>query len=302
MLGLLSESKGTVVVVALWGQTPGRRMDVEAFGPDQCWALRRGRPHAVGGGESALLCGHLHAAPRTPYVCVPMMAAGHPLGVLHVQPAPRDARRDLSRAADAVESLQRLAESAAGQVALTLANLRLQETLRGQAIHDPLTGLFNRRYMEESLDRELQRAARIGTSLGLILMDIDHFKRFNDSFGHEAGDLLLAALGNLLRTLVREEDIVCRYGGEEFTAIFPGASLEATIQRAEEIRDGVRRLTVPSEHGELGSITLSLGVAAYPEHGLSSRKLLAAADAALYRAKEEGRDRPAVAAPASGQD
>ncbi|MGH7545242.1 MAG: diguanylate cyclase, partial [Gemmatimonadota bacterium] len=199
-------------------------------------------------------------------------------------------------------SRQQLAVALARHVELALANLKLRETLQNQAIKDPLTGLFNRRYMEESLDRELQRAARTGTSLGLILMDIDHFKQFNDAHGHAVGDLLLAALGSLLRTLVREEDIVCRYGGEEFTAIFPGASLKATIERAEEIRDGVRRLTVPSEHGELGSITVSLGVAAYPEHGLSSRELLAAADAALYRAKEDGRDRPAIAAPASGRD
>jgi diguanylate cyclase (GGDEF)-like protein len=228
-----------------------------------------------------------------------MIAAGQPLGLLHVRPGVRDSGLGSPALADALDSCRRLAESTASQVALTLTNVKLQETLRGQAIRDPLTGLFNRRYLEESLERELRRAARDRKPLGVIMMDIDHFKPFNDAHGHELGDLLLAALGNFLRAQVREQDIVCRYGGEEFTIILPEASLEATLQRAQKIRDGVRRVAVPSERGPVGSLTVSLGVAAYPDHGSTSRALLSAADAALYRAKEQGRDRPAIATGAS---
>lgn len=282
MLGLLT-AKNAVEAVAVWGGEAGD----EVFGSDQCWALRRGRTHASGGEESVLPCHHISAGSRTAYVCVPMVAAGQPLGVLHVRPDLRDLGLE-APAADAVESCTRLAESTASQVALTLANVKLQETLRGQAIRDSLTGLFNRRYLEEALDRELQRAVREGKPLGVIMIDIDHFKPFNDAHGHELGDLLLAALGNLLRAQVREQDIVCRYGGEEFTILLPEASLEATLQRAREIRDGVRRLPVPSEGRPVGPVTVSLGVAAYPDHGSTGRALLAAADARAVSSEGAG--------------
>jgi diguanylate cyclase (GGDEF)-like protein len=149
--------------------------------------------------------------------------------------------------------------------------------------------------MEESLEREVRRSARSGGPLGIVMLDIDHLKAFNDAHGHPAGDALLAALGAFLRAHVRAEDIACRYGGEEFTLILPDASLEATRERAEEIRDRIGKLVVPYRGGSLGPVTLSLGVAGFPQHGAVGQDILLVADAALYRAKHEGRDRVVVA-------
>ncbi len=180
-------------------------------------------------------------------------------------------------------------------MALTWANLALRETLRQQAIRDPLTGLFNRRFMEESLARELNRAARNRQSVGMIMMDVDHFKRINDRFGHETGDAVLRAIGHLLQSSSRGSDIPCRYGGEEFLLILPEASLAVTRQRAEQLQDRLRQLDFGLESEKPGPVTLSLGVAAYPQHGEVLEAVLRAADAALYQAKREGRDRTVVA-------
>ena len=177
----------------------------------------------------------------------------------------------------------------AEDMALALANLRLRETLRSQAIRDPLTGLFNRRYLEETMERELNRVKRQGISLGVIMMDLDHFKEYNDTFGHSAGDELLSALGILLKSQIRGEDIACRYGGEEFLLILPGASLEVALERAESLRQAVKEMH--QHHQGLKPTTLSLGVAVYPDHGDTGLQLIQAADAALYRAKQAGRDR-----------
>jgi diguanylate cyclase (GGDEF)-like protein len=158
-----------------------------------------------------------------------------------------------------------------------------------------LTGLFNRRYMEESVDRELRRAQRRGMPLGVIMIDIDHFKRFNDTFGHAAGDTLLREMGGLLQQHTRGEDIACRYGGEEFTLVLLEASAEDTEQRAALLREEAGRLRVEYGHQPLGNITISVGVAVFPDHGGTVETLLKSADAALYRAKAGGRDRVMVA-------
>jgi diguanylate cyclase (GGDEF)-like protein len=194
----------------------------------------------------------------------------------------------------------RLAATAAEHIALALANLNLRETLRHQAVRDPLTGLFNRRYLEETLERELRRAERRSLPLAVIMLDIDHFKRFNDTFGHDAGDALLPEVGSYLRTHVRPEDIACRYGGEEFTLILPDAPLEPTLRRVDELRQGIARLGIAHRGQPLGTVTISMGVAVFPAHGTSPDALLRVADRALYRAKEQGRDCACVASPASG--
>ena len=182
-----------------------------------------------------------------------------------------------------------------GQIGLALGNLNLREVLRVQAIRDPLTGLFNRRYMEESLERELRRAVRNQHPLGVIMLDLDHFKQLNDRSGHEAGDAVLRELSNCLQTVTREYDLVCRYGGEEFTIILPDASLDVAVKRAEKIRDTFKHLNVKYQNRDLPGGTLSLGVAGFPEHGSTTEAVLRAADAALYQAKHEGRDRVVVA-------
>ena len=167
--------------------------------------------------------------------------------------------------------------------------------LRELVIHDPLTGLFNRRYMEETLTLEMLRAERKKYPIGIIMADIDHFKRFNDTHGHAAGDAVLILAGSFLRTQVRSSDVACRYGGEEFILFLPEASPEITQMRAESIRQDIKRIPVQYDGQTLEAVTLSLGVAGFPAQGSTIDAVLRAADAALYRAKRDGRDRIVVA-------
>ena len=167
--------------------------------------------------------------------------------------------------------------------------------LKELSIRDVLTGLFNRRYLEETLAREINRSARKELALGVMMIDIDHFKHFNDRYGHAAGDELLRQLGAALRAHVRGSDVACRYGGEEFILVLPESSLEVTLKRAEQLLEVVRRLQVNYEGQPVGRVTISVGVAVTPDHGATSEAVLKAADAALYRAKDEGRDRVVVA-------
>ena len=285
-LYLLRHSKNLLSSVTTWGPSPPIE---EMFPPDDCWAIRCGRVHRVDDPASALLCKHIPMTGLpTGYLCVPLMAQGDSLGILHI--------RFLScaiqgREAEELETKQRLAVAIAENLALALANLKLRETLKNQAIRDPLTGLYNRRYLEETMDRELHRSRRLKAPLGVVMMDLDHFKDFNDSLGHGAGDALLRALAHTITAGIRTEDIACRYGGEEFLLIMPGASLETTRERAENVRQGVKALQVKYQNRLLKSPTISLGVAIFPDHGVTADEVIAAADAALYRAKQAGRDR-----------
>jgi len=175
------------------------------------------------------------------------------------------------------------------------ALLKSQALLREQSVRDHLTGLFNRRYMEETLEREVLRASRKQLSLGMIMLDVDDFKRFNDAWGHAAGDEILRELGGLLLRQVRGEDIACRYGGDEFILILPDASRDVTHQRAERICEYAQAFHLQFEGQSLPVVTLSLGVAVFPEHGTTTTGILRAVDAALYRAKHEGRCRVVLA-------
>jgi diguanylate cyclase (GGDEF)-like protein len=291
-LCLIAASRNLVEAVATWGESPPQE---RLFTPDDCWALRRGQAHNVADTRSGLLCKHVIQPVTNGYLCIPMTAQGEMLGILHLQsgkPAPKQTE-DEQAAVRA--SQQQLAVTLAKRLALALANLRLRETLRQQAIRDPLTSLFNRRYLEETLERELRRAERRQAPLGIILFDLDHFKKFNNTFGHAAGDIVLREIGAFLRTSVRAEDIACRYGGEEFLIIFPEASLDDTLKRAEQLRERIKQLQVRYVDQTLGAVTVSLGVATFPEHGSTTETILKAADAALYHAKHEGRDRVAAA-------
>jgi diguanylate cyclase (GGDEF)-like protein len=193
------------------------------------------------------------------------------------------------------EIISRPASAVAERISMALANLRLRDVLRDQSIRDPLTGLFNRRYMEATLERELRRAARDNQSLAFLMIDIDHFKMFNDTFGHQAGDILLRAVGEFLGHGTREEDVACRFGGEEFVLILADTSLEIAYRRAEVLREELARLAVQHKGQTLGKITMSVGIAAFPEHGTSSEELIRKSDTALYKAKEDGRDRTETA-------
>jgi diguanylate cyclase (GGDEF)-like protein len=269
-----------------WGEPVLGELEFE---PDACWSLRRGRVHLVTDQNNRLFCQHLGPHPDTnrvvPYVCVPMTAQGETLGVLHVQSGTRNN----------IDQTEKIATIVGVRLALTLVNLRLRETLRLQSIRDPLTGLFNRRYMEETLERELHRAARHQHPLGVVMIDIDYFKNFNDSYGHEAGDALLRELGQYLQANIRSEDVAARYGGEEFILILAEASLEDTVRRTLKLREGINALKVMHMDQQIGPITVSQGVASFPDHGASAGQILRAVDAALYRAKRGGRDRVVVA-------
>jgi diguanylate cyclase (GGDEF)-like protein/PAS domain S-box-containing protein len=216
-----------------------------------------------------------------------------------------------SQAAIAIENArlytaaqQEVAERGRAETGLREANKRLQVQLaeivalqvqlQEQAIRDPLTGLFNRRYLAETLERELARAHRAGTVLSVVLLDVDRFKLLNDNYGHKAGDLVLQALARLLQSDTRHEDIACRYGGEEFVLVLVGAPPPAAAQRAERWRLACEAQSVMYEGWDLRT-TISLGVAAYPQHGVTTDELLKAADRALYQAKSRGRNQVAVA-------
>jgi diguanylate cyclase (GGDEF)-like protein len=187
-------------------------------------------------------------------------------------------------------NLAPMAAALAVQAALALSNLQLRGKLERQALRDPLTGLYNRRYMEESLERELRRAQRTGRGAGLLMLDIDYFKNFNDRHGHGAGDALLQAIGRFLEHHTRGADLACRYGGEEFLVLLPDTDAETLRQRAEEIRAGVERIRIEHDGIALEGVSLSVGVAAFPGAGGTAAQLLRVADQALYAAKAAGRN------------
>lgn len=281
--------------LARWGENTARPLARS----DDCWALRRGRMHAVVRPGVELVCPHVgDALPAGGYLCVPLLAQGAVMGLLHL----RFARTPAADGGDSVRNLEPLALSAAERISLAVASLELQARLREQSVRDPLTGLYNRRYMEESLLRESARAARGGTPMAVAMLDLDHFKAFNDRHGHEAGDALLRAVGASLQESTRSEDVACRFGGEEFTLILPGADVDAARRRAEEIRERVRTLAVRHQGRRLEPVTLSIGLAVQPQHGATPEALVGAADRALYAAKEAGRDRVEVCDAGAGAD
>lgn len=292
-LGVLQSTRNIVESVVRWGDEGGGD---PYFDPEECWGLRRGKPHVVESPDSAFQCRHVGKPTPGRYLCIPMMAQGETIGMLHVRF--EDGRDMAEKEAAIPESVQTLVITMAGNIALAINNLKLRAKLRDQVIRDSLTGLYNRRYMEETLERELIRAKRSGERVGIIMIDIDNFKAFNDTCGHAAGDVILREFGKFLRSRVRGSDIACRYGGEEFTLVLPDVSVDVTIARAENLREGVVLAMRPEHQGyPLGSITISIGIAFFPEHGESADAVIQAADRALYRAKAEGKDRVVVADP-----
>jgi diguanylate cyclase (GGDEF)-like protein len=183
----------------------------------------------------------------------------------------------------------------AEQIAMALSNLKLHETLRSQSIRDPVTGLFNRRFMEESLELELRRAARNRRPLGIIMLEVDNFQGLSQSIGGDVENSVLRELGSLLQTIIRKEDIASRFGSERFAIILPQGSLEVTSQRAENLREMIKNLEIRHRGRAVGPITTSAGVAGFPDHGRTGETLIRAADSALQRAQQEGGDRVATA-------
>jgi diguanylate cyclase (GGDEF)-like protein len=289
MRGLLPKFDG-----ALYLQTPGRNVLTrttrwgkpatpmeEMFSPDDCWALRRGSLYP--GEGKAPLCRHVGEAVEH-YLCAPLRSRESSFGVLHL--ACREAPTQIER---------RVAQTIADQVALTITSERLRDTLRVQQVRDPLTGLFNRRYLDESLVREGLRARRRNQSFALLMIDLDHLKRFTDRHGHDVGEVALAQVASQVAQSVRQDDIACRYGGEEFVVIMPDTDLVTAREQADAIRRAVKAAHIDYHGRRLEVITVSIGVAVYPLHGTEPALCLRAADKALNAAKEGGRDRVEVA-------
>jgi diguanylate cyclase (GGDEF)-like protein/PAS domain S-box-containing protein len=281
--------------VVTWGDAPPQD---DAFLPQECWALRRGQMHHVESPNSELTCQHSKPPITGSASCVPLTARGKTLGLLRLLGGAHD-ESWAAREGALGEYKLRLTKAVAQQISSALFDLRLQERLRFEASRDPLTGLFNRRHMEESLRRELYRAARKKTRVGFLLFDLDRFKGFNDRFGHAAGDTTLREVSRFVQKRSRADDLLCRYGGEEFLLVLWDCSLADLLRRAEEIREGVKKLQLEHEGQAIGPITLSVGVALFPDHGKAPEDLFQAADAALYQAKRAGRDRVMVAEPPS---
>lgn len=272
-------SRNQVEGVAHWGDC---LHSVDEFQPHACWALRRGRWHSITPDKPGLRCNHIMAAPpNLTTLCIPMIAQGETLGMFHLSTKDADVLN---------QPKHRLARTVAEQVGLAIANLHLRETLQNQSIRDGLTGLFNRRYLEEALQSEIARAQRHHYVTAVVMLDVDHFKSFNDQHGHDAGDVVLKTIAQVMQDHIRSSDIACRYGGEELTLVLPETSLPAALTKAEEIRQAIHHITMTYGGQILDNLTASLGVAVFPEHGTTGEAVIQAADAALYRAKGAGRN------------
>ena len=298
-LYLYKDSRVMVEAASSWGcDDPGSSPVITQ---DDCWALRQGKAHTAKPGEEMLLCKHLQKLPDYGYTCVPIIAQGEMLGMLHLKYnnfSPNDDEAQITRLH---ESRTRLVNITADNLALSLVSLKLREALKSQSIRDSLTKLYNRRYMEESLEQAIARCKRSVTNLGIIMLDIDHFKKFNDTYGHDAGDLVLVETARILNENFRESDVICRYGGEEFIIILPDISMDMMIKRADEVRKNIKALKLHYTESLLPAISVSLGLSIMPEHGNNSQTLIKTADAALYKSKNNGRDQYNIATPVKCQ-
>jgi diguanylate cyclase (GGDEF)-like protein len=279
---IMRSSRNRVERVAFWGAEEDL---VQDCAPHECWALRKGARYRVASNLPNPPCGHAHDLGSYASTCLPIVAQGEMIGFIYV--IDNDASAEASTPKiDFGKYLASVAEYG-GQ---TIAALQMREELQRQLIRDPLTGLFNRRYMEETLDREKNRAARLGVSVSVISFDIDHFKRVNDTYGHDAGDMALKAVAEALKKGVRAEDIVCRTGGEEILVVLPSANTHDAAELADRLRRSVESIVIECGGIKLPTITISGGLASFPEDGQDWQAILKVADQRLYQAKRSGRN------------
>ncbi|WP_170568877.1 sensor domain-containing diguanylate cyclase [Ruegeria atlantica] len=255
--------------------------------PEGCWGLRRGRTYEYGASEIDFVCEHAEPHDGRPYFCFPILAHGETVGLLHL--------RAHEGSYEVFHSNKKLAQLCAEQISMAIANVRMRDQLHDQSVRDPLTGLFNRRHMTETLRKSISRSQQTGAPLSLIAVDVDHFKKFNDTHGHDAGDMVLRAVGSALEQGCDRDEIACRIGGEEFMLILPDNTPEDTMTRAEQLRQAVEAVSVRYGEKSLPRITISVGVAHYPAHGTMPQDLMRAADDALYLAKDKGRNQVQIA-------
>lgn len=266
----------------------------QMFAPDDCWALRCGRPHLVDHKDNLVACSHTHVEDGAWHLCLPLMAQGEALGILYFRAQPGG---DMARINKNLSSHARMLfyMNFSETLAMALANIRLRESLQHQAIRDPLTGLFNRRYLQETLTREIKRVIRSKEPLTYVAIDIDHFKRYNDTHGHDAGDAVLKTVAEILKNRTRGEDIACRLGGEEFALVYPGMPTEVAVTRVQSILHEVETRGITYRGRPLEPVTVSAGICVYPHHAADLESLLLSADKALYQSKNNGRNRATLA-------
>lgn len=275
----MRDSRNQLEVKLDWGgEWPASKL----YTPNECWALRKGKFHLSREQYHNLPCIHMNQSeidePLT--MCIPLTAHGHTVGMFHLC---LDGTNTLT------DDTKQLAFTIAEHLGLALANLRLQEKLRSQAMRDPLTGLFNRRYFEEVFEKEWVESSQSNAPISLLMLDLDYFKRFNDNFGHDAGDYVLKEVANLLTREIDEKHIACRLGGEELAVIAPNCSIKESIAIANQIVNAVRALHLDMNGLSLGQLGVSIGVVTYPDFQGSTTELVKAADTALYQAKDNGR-------------
>jgi diguanylate cyclase (GGDEF)-like protein len=287
---MINNSRQMVEVVSSWRRSregENQESAVEDFSPpESCCGLRSGQPRWRQPGVSEIHCTHFNGAAPDRYLCKPIVAHGNTLGMLYIH---CDSEREVNAVNQRMDGLRQLLQL----TGMAIATLNLRTKLENQSIRDSLTGLFNRHFMQISLERELSRAARRKQTLAVFMMDLDHFKKFNDTYGHAAGDTVLKAVSEIFRSSIRTEDIACRYGGEEFTIMMPDVTQAVAIERAESIRRAVASLRVPLDKENYAEFSISIGLALYPEDGETADLLLRRADLALYRAKRSGRNQVA---------
>jgi diguanylate cyclase (GGDEF)-like protein len=287
-LYVYNNSRDQLTLSAQWGLDCINPGILEHFTPDECWALRRGKISVTSASTGHIQCRHVQSSQAFSYLCMPITGRGMTSGLLYLQSADPSGER-------AFDHVMMQARSFADQLSLALVNIELRERLQNMAIKDPLTELYNRRFLDEALSRELLIAERKKAKICVAMVDIDHFKKFNDTYGHPVGDVILKQVARHVANAVRRSDIVCRYGGEEMLLVMPDCELDEGVKKANAIREGIKALVLRSDGVELPSVTVSIGVALYPDHAVDRIDLVSCADQALYKAKKSGRDRVVVA-------
>ncbi|PTP97500.1 MULTISPECIES: sensor domain-containing diguanylate cyclase [Vibrio] len=279
-VSLMRASRNQLITQLDWGETwPGSA----SFAPEECWSLRKGRAHQSNDDFHSLTCGHMHEMENNQTLCIPLTAHGNTIGIMHLYFGVGDINID--------PIIEQLAFSVSEHLGLALANLSLQEKLRSQALSDPLTGLFNRRFFEQKLEEHSMNSATSEQPLSLLMLDLDHFKRFNDNFGHDAGDFVLKEISALLKQSVSEDEIACRLGGEELAVLLPHYTMQQATEFGQTLCDAVRSMHLEHKGLSLGQLGVSIGVATYPKPASDTESLVKMADNALYMAKDMGRSR-----------
>ena len=284
-LFLATEGSSELLTLTHWGSAS----IADELDPVSCWGLRRSRAYIRQAHDSSPRCSHYRNDLPEESICLPLLVQGEVIGLIYIEIPLQENKVSLT------PEMQNLAIASADSIALALANLRLKEKLHDQAIRDPLTGLFNRRHLDETLSRETHRANRSQKPLCVIMFEVDDFKRYNNTFGHDAGDYVLRKVADTMISNLRYSDFPCRYGGDEFTLLLPETTLEDGANRAEELRKSVEMLVLSYHNQALGQVTVRMGVAAYPKHGDTGEAVRKIADDASYRARAIGKNCVVVA-------